>query len=164
MVFFLECVVACVLFTAALEALAAKRREVFVNDYPPVVTEKLRALGIVAEKPPARKSDIIRKLIAVVVFALVIALALRHFNGITTFSQAALTAYLLWLVVDWYDFLVVDILMAPFDMLHHQVCKYHHQIPYSILSEKREYPNSVPVSHAKRNLPFQSVLCLRVMA
>ena len=69
MVFFLECVVACVLFTAALEALAAKRREVFVNDYPPVVTEKLRALGIVAEKPPARKSDIIRKLIAVVVFA-----------------------------------------------------------------------------------------------
>ena len=73
MVFFLECVVACVLFTAALEALAAKRREVFVNAYPPVVTEKLRALGIVAEKPPARKSDIIRKLIAVVVFALVIA-------------------------------------------------------------------------------------------
>ena len=71
MVFFLECVAACVLFTAALEALAAKRREVFVNDYPPVVTEKLRALGIVAEKPPARKSDIIRKLIAVVAFALV---------------------------------------------------------------------------------------------
>ena len=122
MVFFLECVVACVLFTAALEALAAKRREVFVNDYPPVVTEKLRALGIVAEKPPARKSDILRKLIAVVVFALVIALvialALRHFNGITTFAQAALTAYLLWLVVDWYDFLVVDILMAPFDKFY----------------------------------------------
>ena len=114
MVFFLECVVACVLFTAALEALAAKRREVFVNDYPPVVTEKLRALGIVAEKPPARKSDIIRKLIAVVVFAL----ALRRFNGITTFSQAALTACLLWLVVDWYDFLVVDILMAPFDKFY----------------------------------------------
>ena len=115
---FLSCVVARVLFTAALEALAAKRREVFVNDYPPVVTEKLRTLGIVAEKPPARKSDILRKLIAVVVFALVIVLALRHFNGITTFSQVALTAYLLWLVVDWYDFLVVDILMAPFDKFY----------------------------------------------
>lgn len=77
MVFFLECVgVACILFTAALEALAAMRREAFVNDYPPVVTEKLRALGIVAEKPPARKNDILRKLIAVVVFALVIALGL----------------------------------------------------------------------------------------
>ena len=103
---------------ARMDELAAKRREVFVNDYPPVVTEKLRALGIVAEKPPARKSDILRKLIAVVVFALVIALALRRFNGITTFSQAALTAYLLWLVVDWYDFLVVDILMAPFDKFY----------------------------------------------
>ncbi len=29
-----------------------------------------------------------------------------------------MTAYLLWLVVDWYDFLVVDILLAPFDKFY----------------------------------------------
>ncbi len=34
MIFLIECVVACLLFTAALEILAARRREVFVNDYP----------------------------------------------------------------------------------------------------------------------------------
>ncbi len=118
MIFVLECIAACVLFTAALELLCAKRREVFINDYPPVVTEKLRALGLVAEKPPARKSDIIRKAAALVVYVGVFALVLRFINGITAFSEAALTAYLLWLVVDWYDFLVVDILMAPFDKFY----------------------------------------------
>ncbi len=118
MIFFFECVVACALFTLALELLSAKRREVFVNDYPPVVTDRLRELHLVAEKPPARKGDIIRKVIAVIVYALLFALVLRFINGVTTFRRAAWTAYLLWLVVDWYDFLVVDILMAPFDKFY----------------------------------------------
>lgn len=118
MIFFIECVVACALFTLALELLSAKRREVFVNDYPPVVTDRLRELHLVAEKPPARKSDIIRKVIAVIVYALLFAIVLRFINGVTTFWRAAWTAYLLWLVVDWYDFLVVDILMAPFDKFY----------------------------------------------
>lgn len=118
MIFIVECIVACVLFTIALEIVAAGRREVFVNDYPPVVTDKLRDLKVVAEKPPTKKSDIIRKLIAVVVYSVLFAIVLRFINGITTFSGAAVTAYLLWLVVDWYDFLVVDILMAPFDKFY----------------------------------------------
>ena len=118
MIFAVECIAACVLFTLALEAVAAKRREVFVNDYPPVVTEKLRALGLVAETPPPKKSDIIRKLAALVVYAVLFALILRFCNGISAFWDAAVTAYLLWLVVDWYDFMVVDILMAPFDRFY----------------------------------------------
>ena len=53
-----------------------------------------------------------------VVYAVLFALVLRFVNGITTFAKATLTAYLLWLVVDWYDFLVVDILFAPFDKFY----------------------------------------------
>ena len=120
MIFAIECIAACVLFTLALEAASAGRQEVFLNDYPPVVTEKLRALHLVAEKPPAKKSDYIRKAVACVVYAVLFALLLRFVNGITTFGQGAVTAYLLWLVVDWYDFLVVDILMAPFDKFYRQ--------------------------------------------
>lgn len=118
MVFAIECIAACVLFTLALEAVSAGRREVFLNDYPPVVTDKLRELHLVAEKPPAKKSDILRKGIAMMVYALLFALVLHRFNGITTFWKVAGTAYGLWLVVDWYDFLVVDILMAPFDKFY----------------------------------------------
>ncbi len=118
MVFLIECIVACVLFTVMLEIMCAKRREIFTNDYPPVVTDKLRSLNLVAEKPPTRKSDVIRKFTAVLIYAILFALVLRFINGITTFLDAAVTAYLLWLVVDWYDFLVVDILMAPFDKFY----------------------------------------------
>ena len=118
MIFLIECIVACALFTAMLEILCAKRREIFTNDYPPVVTDKLRSLNIVSEKPPAKKSDIIRKLLASIIYAVLFAVVLRFVNGITTFLNAAVTAYLLWLVVDWYDFLVVDILLAPFDKFY----------------------------------------------
>lgn len=113
MIFLVECIIACVSFTIALELFAARRREVFINDYPPVVSEKLRDLNVVAETPPTKKSNIIRKVIAIIVYAVLFALVLRFINGITTFLRATLTAYLLWLVVDWYDFLVVDILFAP---------------------------------------------------
>ena len=116
--FLIECIAACALFTAMLEILCAKRREIFTNDYPPVVTEKLRNLSIVSEKPPAKKSDIILKLIAVIIYAVLFAAVLRFVNGVTTFLNAAATAYLLWLVADWYDFLVVDILLAPFDKFY----------------------------------------------
>ncbi len=118
MIFVMECIAACALFTAALEILCAKKREIFTNDYPPVVTDKLRELNLVGEKPPAKKSDIIRKVIAIMIYAVLFALILRFINGITTFLKAAMTAYLLWLVVDWYDFLVVDILLAPFDKFY----------------------------------------------
>ena len=113
MIFLIECIIACISFTIALELLAARRREVFINDYPPVVSEKLRDLNVVAETPPTKKSNIIRKVIAIIVYVVLFALVLRFINGITTFLRATLTAYLLWLVVDWYDFLVVDILFAP---------------------------------------------------
>lgn len=118
MIFLIESVAACLLFTLMIKLISHNRQEVFTNDYPPVVTDKLRALGLIAEKPPAKKKDIIRKLIALIVFALMFALLMRYVNGITTFGEAALTAYGLWLVVDWYDFLVVDILLAPFDKFY----------------------------------------------
>ena len=75
--------------------MCAKRREIFVNDYPPVVTDKLRSLNIVADKPPAKKSDIIRKVVAIIIYAVLFALVLRFTNGTATFMGAALTAYLL---------------------------------------------------------------------
>lgn len=118
MIFLIESVAACLLFTLMIKLISHNRQEVFTNDYPPVVTDKLRAWGLIAEKPPAKKKDIIRKLIALIVFALMFALLMRYVNGITTFGEAALTAYGLWLMVDWYDFLVVDILLAPFDKFY----------------------------------------------
>ena len=118
MLFLIESVVACALFTLLIKLISHNRQEVFTNDYPPVVTDKLRELGLIRKKPPAKKKDIIRKLTAMIVFAFLFALLMRYVNGIETFWEAALTVYGLWLVVDWYDFLVMDILLAPFDKFY----------------------------------------------
>lgn len=118
MVFLIESVAACAIFTLLIKLISHNRQEVFTNDYPPVVTDKLRKLGLIAEKPPAKKKDIVRKLTAMIVFAILFALLMRYVNGIENFREAALTVYGLWLVVDWYDFLVMDILLAPFDKFY----------------------------------------------
>lgn len=118
MLFVIEAVVACLVFTLLVASATHQRREAFANDYPPVVADKLRSRGLIAEKPPTKKADILRKLFALICYTILLALLLRYVNGITSFMQAALTAYGLWLVVDWYDFLVVDILFAPFDKFY----------------------------------------------
>ncbi len=118
MIVFIESVTACLIFTCIVIIATRCRREAFANDYPPVVTEKLRGMGMIAEKPPARKSDIIRKSVSIIIFAVIFALVLRFVNGISGFAEGALTAYILWLVVDWYDFLVIDVLCAPFDKFY----------------------------------------------
>ena len=114
----IESIIACVLFTVIVIIATRSRREAFVNDYPPVITENLRDMRMIAEKPTSGKSDIIRKLISIIIFAIIFALVLRFVNGISEFAEGALTAYLLWLVVDWYDFLVIDVLCAPFDKFY----------------------------------------------
>ncbi len=118
MIFAIECVAVCLLFTLLVKVATAKKSEALVNDYPPIVTDKLRKAGLIAEKPPAKKTDIIRKLIAIVIYAILFALLLRYVNGIETFLEGMLTAYALWLVADWYDFLVLDVLLAPFDKFY----------------------------------------------
>ena len=118
MIFWMEAAVLCLLFHWLIGLVLSKKQAAFVNDYPPVVTEKLRELGMIAQKPPARKKDILRKLIAVFVYAILFALLLRHVNGICTFWEGAVTAYGLWLVVDWYDFLVMDVLYASSDKFY----------------------------------------------
>lgn len=118
MVFLMECLVACIIFTLMIRLATWKQQVAFTNDYPPVVTDKLRDKGLIAQKPPARRSDSIRKAVAMVVYALLFAMVLRYVNGLDSFLPAALTAYGLWLVVDWYDFVVMDVLLAPFDKFY----------------------------------------------
>ena len=70
MVFVIESIVACLLFTLMLELATRNRREAFANDYPPVVTDKLRVLGLIAQKPPAKQKDNLHCFIWVLLFAI----------------------------------------------------------------------------------------------
>lgn len=118
MLILIEGIVLCALFTLMIEIITHTKREAMVNDYPPVVTDKLREMGLIAETPPKRSSDVLRKVIGVTVYVAIFALMLRFINGTESFLSGVMTSYILWLIVDWFDFAVIDVLLAPFDKFY----------------------------------------------
>lgn len=61
MIFLIESVVACAFFTLMIKIATAKRREVFTNDYPPVVTDKLPCFVLRAAFWALEKGDHVRQ-------------------------------------------------------------------------------------------------------
>ncbi len=52
--------------------------------------------------------DILRKGIALLAFVFIFAVVLKQFNGADTFWKGFRDSYLIWLIIDWYDALVLD--------------------------------------------------------
>ena len=79
------------------------------GDYPPAIREKCIELGLI-EKREQRftRADIIRKGMALVVFVIAFAFVLKNFNRADTLWEGFRDSYLIWLIIDWYDALVLD--------------------------------------------------------
>ena len=54
------------------------------------------------------RSDIIQKGIALLAFVFIFAVILKQFNGADTFWKGVRDSYMIWLIIDWYDALVLD--------------------------------------------------------
>ena len=109
MVIFIESLIGIILFTIIIVALTLKDPLTSVGDYPPDIREKCIELGLIAErKQRFTRADIIRKGIAAAAFVLIFALVLKKYNGADTFLQGFAESYLIWLIIDWYDALVLD--------------------------------------------------------
>ena len=111
MVFFMEAVVLCLLFTALVVPSLIKDPLAWVSDYPPAIRERARELGLIPKAQGGLSAAVMmRKAVVSLVGAAVFALALVVFNGAETFREGFLLSYGLWLVMDWYDALVLDCL------------------------------------------------------
>ena len=66
-------------------------------------------LGLI-EKREQRytRADILRKGIALLAFVFIFAVVLKQFNGADTFWKGFRDSYLIWLIIDWYDALILD--------------------------------------------------------
>ena len=108
MTFFLESIVACVVFTLFVFLMSRNPIKIIFN-YPPAIIERCDQLGLVnAGNKPGGVGFYIKKLTAMAVFGVLLGLLVRYVNGCTTFWCGALTAYALWMVVNWFDALVLD--------------------------------------------------------
>ena len=109
MVLFIECLIGVILFGISAIYLTARDPLGAIGDYPPAIRQRCIELGLI-EKREKRftKSDLIRKGLAMVLFAVVFAFIMRHVNKAVTFKQGFSESYVIWLVICWFDALVVD--------------------------------------------------------
>ncbi|MBO4467020.1 MAG: hypothetical protein J5745_02805 [Bacteroidales bacterium] len=110
MVFLIEALVACAVFTLLVFLMSRDPIKIVFN-YPPAIIERCDKLGLVdASNRPGGAAFYAKKIIAVAVFGVLLGLLVRYVNGCTTYWRGALTAYALWVVVNWFDAIVLDCL------------------------------------------------------
>ena len=108
MILLIECVVCCVLFTAFVMRAIYKDPISLIKSYPPAIIKRVEELPQYKDTIKSReKKHAYQKLIAVFVFVIVLA-ALAYFSGCRTFSTTFRHVFILFFVVNFYDFLVLD--------------------------------------------------------
>ena len=82
-----------------------------IHDYPPAIQNKVKELGLITnEQKGYNKTGIIRKIIAIILFGLILSFVVYNFNGADTFFKGFGYSYLLWNIVNWWDAIVIDCL------------------------------------------------------
>lgn len=110
MIFILESIVACAIFTLFVFLMSKDPVKIIFN-YPPAIIERCRSLGLVDDSnKPGGTVFYVKKVTALLVFGVLLGLLVRYVNGCETFWSGALTAYALWCVVNWFDAFVLDCL------------------------------------------------------
>lgn len=108
MTFLTESIIACALFTIFVFLMSRNPIKIIFN-YPPSIIERCDELGLVdAGNLFCGAVFYTKKIVAMAVFGVLLGLLVRYVNGCDTFMCGALTAYALWVVVNWFDALVLD--------------------------------------------------------
>ena len=108
MIFLIESLIACAIFTLFVFLMSRDPVKTIFN-YPPAIIKRCEKLGLVNEgNRPGGVGFYTKKLTALAVFGILLGLLVRYINGCTTFWSGCLTAYALWCVVNWFDAFVMD--------------------------------------------------------
>ena len=86
MIFIVEAIVLCVLFTLMVIIMAKDPIKTLYN-YPPKIQERVKSLEQYKDKIPTQKNKVAAKLTASVLFIIILSLILRYVNGYTTFTE-----------------------------------------------------------------------------
>ena len=112
MILFFECLIAIILFTIIVIPVALINPKYIVGDYPPEIIKRCVELKIIPErKTRFTKKEIIKKVIACILFVTVLAYIVYKFNGANTFVSGFINSYIIWLAVCWYDAIILDCIL-----------------------------------------------------
>ena len=105
MIIIIESIVLCLLFTIMVYIMSREPIKTLYN-YPPKIQERVKQIQLYKDKIPTNNNKIGAKLIASLIFLIIICLVLRYINGYTTFSDSFKYGFLLWTIVNLYDLIV----------------------------------------------------------
>ena len=108
MIFFIEAVVLCMLFTLMVIMMAKNPIKTLYN-YPPKIQERVKSLEQYKTQIPTQKNKVAVKVTAACLFVIILSLILRYVNGYTTFAEGFGYGFLLWTIVNAYDAVVLDV-------------------------------------------------------
>lgn len=109
--FLMEAVVLCVLFHLAIWVQVRQAPARRVYSYAPVFVQRYIELGKIPDKKnPGTLERVKKKWPAAIVIGILLGVIVYFVNGSRSFLNGFLVSYGLWLVVDWYDAIVIDIL------------------------------------------------------
>ena len=109
--FLIEAVVLCALFHLVIWRQAGKEPAKRIYSYPPAIVERYIELGRIPDKKnPGTLERVKKKWPAAIVIGILLGAIVYFVNGSRSFLNGFLVSYGLWLIVDWYDAIVLDIL------------------------------------------------------
>lgn len=109
MIILIESVILCLLFTIMVYIMSREPIKTLYN-YPPKIQERVKTLEEYKDKIPTQENKIGAKIIASIIFLIILVLILRYVNGYKTFLEAFGYGFLLWTIVNLYDLIVLDII------------------------------------------------------
>lgn len=138
MLLFIQCIIACGLFSLAILPLVYKNPINHIMSYPKAIRKRVESLpeyqGMI-KKTETR--DILRKILGAVVFVVILALV-SYFSGAKTFKTAFWHSFIIGQSVNWFDVIVLDIMIfcnsekikikGTEDMVSEYKSKTHHVI------------------------------------
>ena len=109
MIILIESIVLCLLFTLIVFLISREPIKTLYN-YPPRIQQRVRSLDEYKDQIPTQKNKIAAKVVALVLFVIVLSVILRYVNGYKSFLEAFGYGMLLWTIVNLWDVIVLDIL------------------------------------------------------
>lgn len=109
MLLLIECVIACIIFTAVVLPAQYKDPMKYIMSYPPAIRKKVESLPQYKNSiKRTEKGHIRKKRIAVFVFIVLLS-AVAYFSGAKNFQSAFLHVFILFFAVNLFDVIVLDI-------------------------------------------------------
>lgn len=112
MKFLIECIIGCIIFTVIVILPMLENPLVQIHNYPPNIVAKVKELGLIKDnQEPHSKTVIIKKLIAGIVIVFIFGFVVHTINGADSFLSGFMYSYLIWTIINWYDFFILDVLL-----------------------------------------------------